>query len=501
MAVIAELVRRVAWHFAMSCHHASVVAPASALVRFGFGDLDSVVSNLVLDVSAIYYCVVKCVTMNQRIKQWLKKIIPAELINYYHKYLAQVAAWRYHYPSEQLIVIGVTGTKGKTTTSNLIWHMLTQAGYTVGLATTANFRIGDRAWLNASKMTMLGRTQLQELLRRMVTAGCQYAVVETSSEGIKQWRHFGIHYDIVVWTNLFPEHLDSHGGFENYKAAKKKLCTHLVNSPTKQLAGKPIIKTVVLNGDSEYYEEFAQVAAVPVRLVWSTKQRPEATMAITNLEETSAGLTFQLGEYTFTSQLRGAWNIDNIASALGVCLSQGMSYPSCAQALASFSGAPGRMEFIQAGQSFIMIVDYAYEPVSLGLLYSYWRRQLPHKKIITLISSTGGGRDVGRRIENGRVAGELCDNVIVTDEDPYDDDPQLIIDQVAQGVAAAGKIENQNFWRILDRRAAIRAAVRLATPGDAVILTCKGADQKICRAHGKKEPWDDRVVAREILAE
>lgn len=459
-------------------------------------DLGVVVGDSVLAVGAPVGDMVKYTTM----KAWLKRFLSAAVLDQYHKALSRLAAWRYQYPSDQLIVIGVTGTKGKTTTCNLIWHVLTQAGYTVGMATTANFRIGEKNWLNATKMTMLGRTQLQALLRAMVTAGCQYAIIETSSEGIKQWRHLGIHYDAIVWTNLYPEHLDSHGGFENYKAAKLSLFTHMVHSPVKTIAGKAALKTAVLNGDSEYYTEFAQAAAVPIKIFWSRAAQSQATMLITDLHETAGGLTFRIGEQFFTSQLRGAWNIENIASALGTAVSQGMSYPDMQSALASFAGAPGRMEAITAGQPFTVIVDYAYEPVSLRLLYTYWRRQVGQEhKLITLISSTGGGRDVARRAGNGQVAGELCDVVVVTDEDPYDDDPQVIIDHVASGVQAAGKIEQQNYWRILNRREAIQRAFELAQPGDVVILPCKGADQKICRPHGKKEPWDDRVVARELL--
>ena len=199
-------------------------------------------------------------------KELIKKIIPANWLNLYHKLFAKLAAWKFHYPSERLIVIGVTGTKGKSTTTNLIWHLLTAAGYKVGIATTANFRIDDKEWVNPSKMTMLGRSQLQKLLADMVAAGCQYAVVETSSEGIKQWRHLGIHYDVCVWTNLFPEHIDSHGSFENYKQAKLELFRHLSRLPLKQINKQPVKKAVVLNGDSEYLNDFSMASLVPSKL-------------------------------------------------------------------------------------------------------------------------------------------------------------------------------------------------------------------------------------------
>lgn len=433
-------------------------------------------------------------------KSVLKRMVPDWLLSAYHKTLAKFAARKFHHPSGKLIVIGVTGTKGKSSTCNIIWHLLTAAGHTVGMATTANFRIGDKHWLNATKMTMVGRTQLQKLLADMVQAGCQYAVIETSSEGIKQWRHLGIHYDVCVWTNLFPEHIDAHGSFEAYKQAKLSLFQHLSHLPTKQINQTTIQKAVVVNGDSAYVSEFFAAALVPTKIIWSQKNSPSANLQLSQVTEQTNGLSFMVNGYQMATPLLGAWSIDNLASAIGAALTQGVDYPTMQLALARIPQIPGRMEKVEAGQNFTVIVDYAYEPVSLGLLYQYWRKMAPNQQLITLISSTGGGRDVSRRTGNGQVAGELCDAVIVTDEDPYDDNPMQIMQQVSQGVASAGKVLNQNYWVIPDRRQAIAAAFQLVKPGDIVFLTCKGADQKICRAHGKKESWDDRVVAREELA-
>lgn len=432
-------------------------------------------------------------------KQLIKSILPHWLLDYYHRTFARLAAWRYKHPSSKLVVIGVTGTKGKSTTANLIWYLLTAAGYTVGMATTANFRIGEKEWLNDTKMTMVGRSQLQKLLADMVATGCQYAIVETSSEGIKQWRHLGIQYDVCVWTNLFPEHIDAHGSFEHYKQAKLELFRHLSQLPTKQLNNRMIQKVAILNADSEYLPEFFAAAAVPVKVLWTRQGSANANLPLTDIVATKDGLQFVVEGHTMTSKLLGEWNLDSIASAIGVALSQGVDFPTMQRALAPVALIPGRMEQITGAQPFTVIVDYAYEPVSLGLLYGFWRKQLPHSKLITLISSTGGGRDTGRRLTNGKAAGELCDYVIVTDEDPYDDDPMVIMQQVAEGVVAGGKVLNQTAWIIPDRRQAIAAAFSMAKPGDVVFLTCKGADQKICRAKGKKEPWDDRVVARAEL--
>src|SRR5688572_27133784 len=171
------------------------------------------------------------------LKRLAKKLLPAKAVGAYHRAFALTAAARYGRPSERMIVIGVTGTNGKSTTSNMIARVLEGAGFRVGLATTCNFRIAGKEWLNDTKMTMLGRFRLQKLLADMVKAGCEYAVVETSSEGIAQHRHVGINYDVAVFTNLTPEHIESHGGFENYKAAKLKLFAKLAGDRRKTLKG------------------------------------------------------------------------------------------------------------------------------------------------------------------------------------------------------------------------------------------------------------------------
>lgn len=439
-----------------------------------------------------------------QLKTWLRRLLPKQLLRRYHQTMVRYGAWRHHYPSRKLVVIGVTGTKGKSTTANLIWHLLTSAGYTVGLASTVNFRIGDKHWLNTTKMTMLGRTQLQKLLSDMVAAKCQYAVVETSSEGIAQWRHLGVDYDIVVFTNLSPEHLDAHGNFENYKQAKLELFRYASTLPVKLMNGQSVHKVAVINGDDPVATEFIDAAQVESKYVWSQQVTPNvpANLLVSNVAEQSDGVTFEMSQYQLHSHLRGAWNVENMVSAIAVGLSQGLSYPDCMAALESFRGVPGRMELIDAGQPFTVVVDYAYEPKSLGLLYNFWRKQVgPDHKLITLVSSTGGGRDVWRREANGQVAAQLCDFVIVTDEDPYDEDPMLIMQAVMKGVLANGKVDKQNAWLIMDRKRAIAAACALAQPGDVVLLTAKGAEQKMVLAHGKKIDWDDREIVRQAIVQ
>lgn len=431
-------------------------------------------------------------------KKLLKTIIPKQWLSLYHKYLASVAAFVYGHPSRKMIIIGITGTKGKSTTGNILWKILTEAGHTVGLTGTANYRIGNYHEVSPYKMTMLGRFQLQKWLQRMVRAGCDVAIVETTSEGITQWRHRGIHYDVVALTNLTPEHLDSHGGFENYKKAKLALFEWLQELPEKLFAQTHRVqKTSVVNIDADYAEEFYAVGSYTKIRVGEDAQNE---LVLGNIQEQAGSTEFELNGERMSMPLLGAWNARNAALAAGCATALNVSLETVAKALKNVEQVPGRMELINAGQPFTVIVDYAYEPESLTALYTFFHsRKKEGQKLITLISSTGGGRDVGRRPKNGAVAAKYCDYVIVTDEDPYDDDPQVIIDQVAVGALEAGAQEGENMWRVLDRREAVQKAMQLAKPGDVVFLTAKGSEQKMCVAGGKKIPWDDRAVAREIL--
>lgn len=441
------------------------------------------------------------------LKEAIKKIIPVGLLAAYHRSLAQLAAMVYRHPSREMIVIGITGTKGKSTTGFVLWQLLTAAGYTVGLTGTIETRIGAEVDVDTTaKMTMAGRFTLQKLLRRMVSAGCEIAIVETTSIGIAQSRHIGIAYDICMFTNLHPEHLDAHGGFENYKAAKKQLFTFLDSLPEKILpSGKRAPRASVVNMDSEYGAEFAALGSYQKIRVGSSIEaadgQPNGVM-LHDVVESIDGTQLALNDAAVSVPLLGAWNAWNVGLAIVAASSAtGKSFGEFVQAAGALSQVPGRMEFIREDQSFSVIVDYAYEPESLELLYTFCRRLLPSGgRLLTTISSTGGGRDVARRFKNGEVAGRLCDVIVVTDEDPYDDDPLKIMQMVEEGVVKSGKVLGENYFVIPDRRDAIAELFDLATANDVVLLTCKGAETKMAVAGGQKIEWDDRVVAREILA-
>jgi UDP-N-acetylmuramoyl-L-alanyl-D-glutamate--2,6-diaminopimelate ligase len=438
----------------------------------------------------------------------LKRLIPKPLFSAYHWSMALLAAAWYHCPSKELVVIGVTGTNGKTTTANLIAAILEAAGEKVGLTSTANFRIAGEEQVNALKMTMPGRFFLQRMLRRMVTAGCRYAVIETSSQGIAQFRHLGIEYDIAVFTNLTPEHIEAHGGFENYKRAKLMLFQHVSHDARKRLPDRgEVMKTIVVNLESEYAWEFLDHHADQKygylieggeRALGTEVDWPLNFVKALGFSVTPTGSTFSVHGTPFELKLPGRYNALNALAAIAVGLSHDVGLETMSQALAKVEFVPGRFERIEEGQDFQVIVDYAPEPESMRQLYGVID-VLPKSRLIHVLGSAGGGRDKSRRPVLGEFAGRRADVVIVTNEDPYDEDPQVIIDAVATGALQAGKREGHNLFSVLDRREAIAQAINLAGPGDLVLLTGKGSEQAIMGPNGTSTPWDERQVARDLL--
>ncbi|MEN9557988.1 MAG: hypothetical protein RL141_357 [Candidatus Parcubacteria bacterium] len=430
---------------------------------------------------------------------WLRKVIPAPVFGMYHRALSWLAAVWYGFPSKRLIVIGVTGTSGKTTTCYLLAKALEAEGATVGCTTTAFFKIGSKEWPNATKMTMLGRFQTQNLLRQMVDAGCTYAVVETSSQGIAQGRHRHVAYDVCVFTNLTPEHLEAHGGFEPYKQAKISLFRYAATLPPKMLHGHRVPRIAVLNADSPHAPDFAVQGFNPV--VWFGMEG-QAThpgmIRATDVQSTQTGSLFHVGDTSFHLQMPGTVMVQNALAAIATAESLGIPPDAIAEALANAPGLPGRYERIDAGQPFIVMVDYAFEPNAITKLYESVSA-IPHKRIIHLLGSTGGGRDIARRAVIGKIAGERADIVIVTNEDPYDDNPQTIIDDVAGGAVAAGKKDGENLFSILDRREAIQRAITMAQPGDLVLITGKGSEPVMAVAGGVLLPWSDAEEVRKAL--
>ncbi len=454
----------------------------------------------------------------------IKKIIPKKLFQnlqpIYHFALSWVASLAYGRPSEKLIVIGVTGTTGKTTSVFLIAKTLEEAGYKVGFTSTAMFNDGEREWLNDKKMTMVGRFFTQKTLRKMVSHKCQYAIVETTSEGIRQFRHRFINYDILVFTGLYPEHIDSHGSFENYKEAKGKLFAHLKRCGTKYADDKKFVhrkisglkktdlnrvkKTIIANADDDYVDYFLnfwseQKFAYTEGNEFSRKNKNDIEIInYQRIEANRDSITFAFNKTKVKLRLLGDFNVVNAMTAVCAALSQGLSRADIKNGLEKIEGVAGRLEKIDEGQPFTVIVDYAFEPNAVEKLYKTIKL-IPHRKVIHVLGSTGGGRDIARRPKLGGLAGENADFAIVTNEDPYDEDPQVIIDQVAEGALGKGKIPDKNLFKITDRREAIKKALTLAQEDDIVLITGKGSEQAICVAGGEKITWDDRAVVRGLL--
>lgn len=425
------------------------------------------------------------------IKSWLRPFISTATLSQYHRALSWLAAEWYGHPSEKMIVIGVTGTKGKTSTSYLLAKILEASGKKVGLTSTAFFKINEREWLNTFKMTMLGRFALQRLLHDMLEAGCTHVVVETSSEGIVQHRHRGVAYDLALLTNLTPEHIESHGSFEAYRLAKAELFRTLVGKEKKALPGAPE-KTSIVNAQSA---DAAFFLDIPVA--------KRATFAIDRPAEycaqdvSVAGITtFRINDVPFRTALPGMVNVWNLVAASSAAAELGVSLAVAAQAVEKIVQIPGRFERIVAGQPFTAVVDYAYEPESLTQLFVVLDT-MPHQRLIHVFGATGGGRDSWRRPVMGEISAAQADISIVTTDDPYDDDPAELNRQVMGGMSA--KKINESLFEIVDRRAAIAKAVALAQPNDLVVVTGKGSEQVMALAHGQKIPWDDRIILREEI--
>lgn len=416
----------------------------------------------------------------------IKKFIPDFIFNRlsptYHWLLAFVAAVVYRFPSRRITVVGVTGTKGKTSVLEILSAILEEAGYSTAIASTLRFKIGKKSQRNTLKMTMPGRFFLQKFLRQAIKNKCQYALVEMSSQGALQFRHKFIEMDALIFTNLSPEHIEAHGTFEKYKQAKAELFKALGLSKKEK-------KSVVLNVDDENAEYFSCFGADEI-LGYGLKFHGEG-LKVSSYKLSPYGIDFVIDGKEITSKLLGEFNLYNILAAVAFARSRAIEWEVIKRALEKFSGVPGRVEFIENRQGFKILVDYAHTSDSLEKLYKIFE---DFRKICVL-GATGGGRDKWKRKEMGRIAATSCDEIILTNEDPYDENPTAIIHDVAQGITSPFK-----YKMIRDRREAIREALKMAKTGDVVLITGKGTDPFIMGPEGSKIKWDDRDVVREELA-
>jgi UDP-N-acetylmuramoyl-L-alanyl-D-glutamate--2,6-diaminopimelate ligase len=415
--------------------------------------------------------------------------------------LNHLAAAFYGYPARKLGVIGVTGTKGKTTTSFLISQMLEVGNYSTGLIGTVDFKVGKRRWANATRQTTPEAPQVQELLSEMVAEKVEFAVIESSSHGLALRKLLDCAYDVAILTNLTHEHLEFHGTFEQYRQDKGLLFEYLSEEAPKPFLKFP--KTAIINEDdpqAAYFKEVALQKAIAV-LTFAI-ERPADVMAH-SIESDARRLHYiartPLGEVALNLHLPGRFNVYNSLAALCTGLVLGLSLDEIKRGLESVTGVPGRMEtiIVSEDQPFSVIVDYAHNPDSLEQVLKVLRPLTPGK-LVALFGSAGE-RDVAKRPMQGEVAARLADFAIFTNEDPRLEDENTIIDEIAAGAERLGWRDGYEFLKIADRRAAIEAAFAQAKPGDTILLAGKGHEQCIIMGNTKM-PWDDREEARIALS-
>ncbi len=408
--------------------------------------------------------------------------------------LANLSCAFYDYPATQLSTIGVTGTDGKTTTCNLISALLDTAKKPNGLMTTANFKLHGQEWENTTRQSTLEALEIQQMLRRMVESDIQYAIIEATSHGLELQRVRGCAFDIGIVTNITHEHLDFHGTIENYRRAKARLFEMLDPSRDKGLGTRPF---AVLNRDDVSYEILKPYCQVPVLdYGLDTSAMVQAVDLKLHATNTHFRAILPDAEIDIETQLVGQFNVSNCLAAIAAAYAIGLSHADIARGLAGVSGVTGRMERIDAGQPFTVIVDYAHTPDSLEKVLRILR-PLTNGKLLVVFGSAGE-RDIQKRPIMGQIAAHLADFFVITDEDPREEDREQILREIANGAIAAGKQEGRDFLCIADRRQAIDVAFRRAQAGDTVLLAGKGHEQSIIIGRDKI-PWDDRVVAREQL--
>lgn len=424
----------------------------------------------------------------------MRKVFPQKLKNVYHLCRSVFSAAWFGFPAKKIKVIGVTGTNGKTTTVQMIAEILHEAGHKIAVASTINFRIGDEQWVNKTKFTTLSGWNTQKFIARAVKADCEYLVLEVASHALDQNRVWGIEFDVAAITNVTREHLDYHGTMGAYRKTKETLFHKIKKDGF-----------AVVNLDMEEPEDFLSAAGSVKKYGYSLKAEShegkddlKVVMADKlNVEQHES--LFVVNDIEFKLRLVGEFNIENALAAICICMSQQVSLDVASKALGEITVVPGRMDHVENDRGVEIVIDYALTPDSMEKLGKYFSEGKGSSggQLIWVFGSCGE-RDRGKRPIMGDIVARYADNVIVTNEDPYNEDPQRIIDEVFAGVLEEGKIEGENAHRVFDRKAAIKKALGLAHEGDVVLITGKGAEETM--AVGKERiKWNDKRVIEDLL--
>ncbi|MDD4151769.1 MAG: UDP-N-acetylmuramoyl-L-alanyl-D-glutamate--2,6-diaminopimelate ligase [Candidatus Gracilibacteria bacterium] len=425
----------------------------------------------------------------------LKKLIsldnPIRMI--YHKIKAIIAAYYYGFPASDMIVIGITGTNGKTTTTNIVARALREAGERVFMFSTINYMINGVEYVNNFKMTTPSPFLLQKLLKEAKDAGCKYAVIETSSHSLFYSRVWGIDYDIAVLTNVTQDHLDLHGTMENYVKTKLELFRNLIRFKRKQ----GIKKTAIINYDSAYKDLFLNETYDSLYTYGSDLK---VDLRAENIENKFDGTSFSIriagNEISINTRLRGDFNIYNIMAAIGVLLSLAIQPKVIEKAISNITFIAGRLEEVENIEGIKIFVDYAHTADALENVLQTIRKIEGINKIITVFGATGD-RDKTKRPIMGKVVSDLSDVVILTQDDDYSEKTEDIIDDVRPGI---DRKEGEDFWIITDRENAIKTAIIMRKPGDVVLVAGKG-DEHLMITNQGPIIWHDKDIIGKILNE
>jgi UDP-N-acetylmuramoyl-L-alanyl-D-glutamate--2,6-diaminopimelate ligase len=415
----------------------------------------------------------------------IKRLIPKSVFRIlqppYHFFFSVLGAIIYGAPSKEITVIGVTGTKGKSTVVEMINAIFEADGRRTAVAGTIRFKLGEKSERNMHKMTMPGRFFTQRFLREAVNAGCDVAILEMTSQGVLQYRHKFIHLDALVFTNLSPEHIESHGSYEKYVEAKLELAKTLEKSlkrPRYMVANKDDDEgTKFLAADVEH--------SVPFGL---------DNLELHTLNKDDVSLVFD--GTTIRVPMVGLFSVYNALAAISCARSLGVPLKTIHNALSNLSPIRGRLERFRSpknsGKDVTAVVDYAHTPDSLEKLYLAFEKD----QKVCVLGNTGGGRDTWKRPEMARIANEYCERIILTNEDPYDEDPDKIIEDMVRGIDDETKLSI-----IKDRRKAIRTALEEAPEGGVVLISGKGTDPYIMGPHNTKTPWSDAKVVKQEMSD
>jgi len=417
-----------------------------------------------------------------------RKLVPEPIKYIYHTAQALTGALIFLFPSKRLKIIGVTGTDGKTTTVQLIHHILGESGKKVSMLSTVNAKIGDKVLDTGLHVTTPDPFKVQALLNKMVKAGSEYVVLETTSHGLAQGRVAFVDFLVGVITNVTHEHIDYHHSFDNYVNAKAKILNGVsyrilnYDDPSFGFLKERGTGQLVSFGLKEGADYRAQISnsgrgKLEIELTYPDKKKKASVGIKTNLF--------------------GSYNAYNILSAFIVCHLLSTEPKKITSLVATFSGVPGRMQFIDEGQNFDCVVDFAHTPASLKVALESLNK-IKKGKIIAVFGSAGE-RDVEKRPAMGKIATELADYSIFTAEDPRGEDVNKIIDQISKGAESIGGIPNRTFWKIANREEAINTAVQsLASGGDIVAIFGKGHEMSM-NIKGREYPWSDEQVARSAI--